>query len=68
MLEDNFKDIEIYHAGDGREAISALEMGEVFDLILLDWEMPVMDGEAFLKYVNKHKATDAKIIMVIPIT
>jgi CheY-like chemotaxis protein len=35
-------------ASNGREALDALENGPLPDLILLDWRMPVMDGEEFL--------------------
>jgi CheY-like chemotaxis protein len=37
-------------AGNGREAIDALERGVAPELILLDITMPVMDGWAFLEW------------------
>lgn len=39
-------------AGDGREAIS-LCRSSMPDAILLDWNMPIMDGLSFLKALRK---------------
>ncbi|MGE5680568.1 MAG: response regulator [Bacillota bacterium] len=45
----------IYEAGDGREALSVLERyHENIALILLDWNMPGMNGLEFLKTVKSH--------------
>lgn len=35
-------------ARDGREALSLLALGDRVDVVLLDGQMPVMDGEGFL--------------------
>ena len=52
---------EIYKAENGREALDLLEVKKV-DLILLDIEMPVMDGVEALKEIRlKH---DVKVIIV----
>ena len=52
---------EIYEAENGREALDLLEIKKV-DLILLDIEMPVMDGVEALKEIRlKH---DVKVIIV----
>ena len=52
---------EIYEAENGREALDLLELKKV-DLILLDIEMPVMDGVEALKEIRlKH---DVKVIIV----
>ena len=42
---------EIYEAENGREALDLLELKKV-DLILLDIEMPVMDGVEALKEIR----------------
>ncbi len=54
---------EIQEAVDGQDAVSKLNFNP--DLILLDWNMPNMDGHGFLKHVrslDQFKTT--KIIMV----
>ena len=52
---------KIYEAENGREALDLLELNKV-DLILLDIEMPVMDGVEALKEIRlKH---DVKVIIV----
>lgn len=40
-------DFSVDEAGDGSEAIEFLKQG-IPDVILLDWNMPVMDGMEFL--------------------
>ena len=35
---------EVTIVGDGRQAIQAIEQGEAFDVVLMDIQMPVMDG------------------------
>ena len=54
----------IIEAGDGEAALSELTNNMPIDLVMLDWNMPVMDGITFLKQVradNTYK--DVKIIM-----
>jgi two-component system chemotaxis response regulator CheY len=41
-------DLQVREAGDGREALEAC-LEEVPDVILLDWNMPVMSGMDFLR-------------------
>lgn len=49
-------DVELLKAGDGKEGLEVLEKFEgKIDLILLDWEMPVMDGREFLDTIKKDK-------------
>jgi len=45
---------EVEQAADGREALDHLEQcgSDLPDLILVDWNMPVMDGYSFLKEVR----------------
>jgi len=53
---------EIEEAGDGQDALSKVDAFKP-DLILLDWNMPVMDGITFVKaYRGMKKMTP--IIMV----
>ncbi|MBF0369308.1 MAG: response regulator [Magnetococcales bacterium] len=42
---------EVREAGNGMEGVNALKAGPV-DLILCDWNMPVMDGLTFVKTVR----------------
>jgi two-component system, chemotaxis family, chemotaxis protein CheY len=41
-------DFSVTEAGDGREALDKCR-GEVPDVVLLDWNMPVMSGMDFLR-------------------
>lgn len=43
----------VTQAGDGRAALRALSAMSEMPLVLLDWWMPVMDGERFLKSVAR---------------
>jgi len=55
---------DIIEAGDGQEALTKLKSSMPIDLVLLDWNMPVMDGITFLKTVRADAAyKDVKIIM-----
>lgn len=38
------KGVTRHHVFNGQEAVEHLRAGEKYDLILLDWEMPVLDG------------------------
>ena len=43
---------EVMEAGHGEEAISHMEAGFVPDLACVDWNMPVMDGLAYITAVR----------------
>ena len=57
---------DVVEAGDGREALDWLESTSVQpDLMLVDWNMPVMDGLTFVQSVRKDgRWSDATIVMV----
>ena len=42
----------VEEAGDGREALDRCQAGDVPDVILLDWNMPVMSGMEFLRSLS----------------
>ena len=45
---------EVVEAGNGKEALQRLEEPGKFDLALVDWNMPEMNGFDFLCYVRGH--------------
>ena len=47
---------EVTEAGTGREALERLNESGAPDVVLVDWNMPVMDGLEFIKAV---RAVDA---------
>lgn len=49
-------------AGDGREAM-AMCRSSMPDAILLDWNMPVMDGLSFLKSLRKEPGGKSPIVV-----
>jgi len=55
---------DVTEAGDGIAALKLLEAGEIFDLILLDMEMPRMDGMTFLEHI-KADPKHSKIPVII---
>ncbi len=60
MLEDlNF---EIEEAEDGKKALDAC-LRKMPDAILLDWNMPVMNGIEFLRKLRKTSGGDSPIVV-----
>ncbi len=56
---------EAVEAGNGLEGIDALRGKGTFDLALVDWNMPVMNGYEFVKLVRQDAANSGmKIVMV----
>ncbi len=54
----------IHTAGNGKEALAVLETTWI-DLVLLDINMPVMDGEEFTREVRRNPTlADLKIVVV----
>jgi len=55
---------DIVEASNGEEAMTVLKANGPIDIILLDWNMPVMDGITFLKAVRTDAAfNNVKIVM-----
>lgn len=58
------EDDRIHEAGNGREALDVLETVWV-DLVLLDLNMPVMDGEQFATELRKNPdLSDVAVVVV----
>jgi two-component system chemotaxis response regulator CheY len=56
---------EVHEAKSGVEALVCLAKLKSVDLVLVDWNMPEMDGHEFLKRVRKEKQwADLRLMMV----
>jgi two-component system chemotaxis response regulator CheY len=53
---------EIVEAGDGQQAMEACERA-MPDAILLDWNMPVMNGIDFLRQLRQHAEGDRPVVI-----
>lgn len=62
LLEE--KGIECAEAGDGQAGLDQLHGKENFDLVLIDWNMPVMDGLEMLKTLRAEGFGAMKVMMV----
>lgn len=58
------KGIECEEAADGRAGMSQLQEHGPFDLALVDWNMPIMDGFDMLKNMRAEGYCDVKVMMV----
>ncbi len=57
--------IQVVEAADGREALERLKEMSPPDLVLVDWNMPVMNGIDFIRAVRKlHVYDPLPLIMV----
>ena len=56
---------EVEEAENGSAALEKIKTDNKFDVVLLDWEMPQMDGYTFLTQVRKNNLMpNTKIIML----
>jgi two-component system, chemotaxis family, chemotaxis protein CheY len=62
LLEE--KGIECEEAADGQAGIARLNSGLLFDLALIDWNMPVMNGFEMLTELRRQGYGDLKVMMV----
>lgn len=58
-------DFAVVEVCNGREALDAMERTGPFDLALVDWNMPVMDGLEFVLAVRSDRRFDAMAIMMV---
>jgi two-component system chemotaxis response regulator CheY len=56
--------VECEEAGDGQAALDRLHSSAPFDLALVDWNMPVMNGLEMVKQVRAECYRDMKVLMV----
>ncbi|MEM1021523.1 MAG: PleD family two-component system response regulator [Sphingomonadales bacterium] len=54
-------DFEAQEAGDGSQALASVEQHKP-DVVLLDWNMPVMDGLEFLEALRRHDGGQPTVI------
>jgi len=59
-------EFEITEAADGLEGLNEIESNpEKYDLVMVDWNMPNMNGYEFIKAVRgQDRFNDVKIVMV----
>ncbi|MEI9974784.1 MAG: response regulator [Ignavibacteriota bacterium] len=56
---------EVREAGNGIEALSVLSAGPRADLVMADWNMPVMDGLELLRNIRSDSAfSTVPVVMV----
>lgn len=53
---------EVQLAGHGEEAVNYLRQGGVYDLIIMDLQMPVMDGYTATRFIRQELALSTPII------
>lgn len=58
------KGIECEEAADGQAGLDMLHSGLDFDLALLDWNMPTMNGLEMLKNMRAEGYVETKVMMV----
>jgi two-component system chemotaxis response regulator CheY len=56
---------EVFEAGDGREGLDRVRDLGGLDLILLDWNMPRMDGIEFLRMLRTQTAHASLPVMMV---
>ncbi|MBI5150322.1 MAG: response regulator [Candidatus Omnitrophica bacterium] len=66
VLQKAFSEIEVIPAEDGRVGLDILnKQSQEIGLILLDWEMPKVDGLEFMRLIRKQPAlASIPVIMV----
>ena len=63
-IMNNFENVEVHEANDGLEAMAHLAKNPNTDVVLLDWNMPNMNGKEVVDAVSKiDELSHVKIIM-----
>ncbi len=56
-------EIQLKGAMNGAEALELLQKGEAYDLILLDWEMPILNGPDTLTKIKEMGVSTPVVMM-----
>ena len=56
---------EVYEAGHGQQGLERLEEHPEIGQILVDWNMPIMNGLEFIQAVRAQRTWDAVQIMMV---
>jgi len=57
--------LEVHEAAHGREALDRLKDFPEIELVLVDWNMPVMNGLEFIQAVRADRTYDGVRIMMV---
>jgi two-component system chemotaxis response regulator CheY len=57
--------LEVIEAGNGREGLERLQQNPSVELVLVDWNMPEMNGLDFIKTVRSQRGYDSVRIMMV---
>ena len=57
--------MEVVEAGNGREGLEQMRRSPGIELVLVDWNMPEMNGLEFIKAVRADRAFDPVRIMMV---
>lgn len=57
--------VEVVEAGDGRDGLEQLRQTPDVELVLVDWNMPVMNGLDFIRAVRSDRSYDPVRIMMV---
>ena len=55
----------VSEASNGVEGLEAIESGDPFDVVLVDWNMPVMNGLEFVTQMRANPSTDSVKVMMV---
>ena len=58
-------EFEVVEAANGREAMERLQANGKFDLALVDWNMPEMNGFEFVRAVRAKQMYDGVLLMMV---
>jgi len=65
LLKKTLYQVEILEALNGKEALETYHSNLDIQLILLDIEMPIMDGASFLKHYNENQNLSKPPVLII---